>query len=148
MTTTTENKTAQIPGELRTVHIGHAASVTVRMPTADECARGCPEGAPVLVVSDGVRKNVFPHWVTLEFDDPHGQPEPDAARDAAAYVLDIAAERLGLAVARVEDLAAALRGSPCEVTHLADKVRQEEADAWHCADASMCDLARPVARAT
>ena len=71
------------------------------------------------------RTRCFPHWVTLSYDDPHAQPEPDAERDAALFVLDVISEELGLIGARIADLAKAEHGSPCGVIHLADKIRQE-----------------------
>ena len=127
----------QHAAESLAVHIDHAAVVAVRMPTAEECARGYQAGAPVIVVADGGRDEVFPSWVTLSFDDPHGQPEPDAVQDAARYVAAIIGEQLHNVGGMVTDLAAALRRSPCSVTHLADEVREEEKAAWRCADASV-----------
>jgi hypothetical protein len=137
----TSNTPTGQPTEKLTVHIDHAASVMVRMPTPEECAAGYPPGAPVLVVSDGVRDKVFPCSVTVMFDDPHGQPEPDAVRDAARYVLGVICEELSLVRARAADLADAFRRSPCSVVHLADEVREEREAAWHCQDASMCQFA-------
>jgi hypothetical protein len=121
------------------MHIGHGATVTARMPTTEEVARGFPEGAPVMVVSNGANTKIVPHWVTLEFDDPHGQAAPDAVNDAARYVLRIISEQMQLTNGRIVDLAAALGQSPCHVGHLADEVRDEEDAAWQCADASMCE---------
>lgn len=134
----TEDAAAIAPGDRGTMHIGYAAVVTARMPTAEECARGFQEGEPVLVVADGIRDKVYPAWVTLTFDDPHGQPEPDALRDITAYVLKLIGEQLHLTGGRVADLAGALRRSPCSVTHLADAMREEEEAAWHCADTGQC----------
>jgi Bacterial regulatory proteins, gntR family len=127
------------------IHVDHASAVSARMPTADECAVGYPDGAPVLVVANGVRDKVFPHWVTLAFDDPHGQPEPDAVRESAAYVLGVIGEDLGLVAARVADLAEAVHRSPCSIVHLADKIRKERAAEFSCMDASMCEHAARAA---
>ena len=117
----------EYPGERLTVHIDHAATVTARMPTTDECARGYPKDVPVLVVVDGIADKVFPYFVALTFDNPHGQPEPDAARDAALYVLDIIGQDLNLVNGRVDELIGAVSRSPCSVAHLADEVREDRA---------------------
>jgi DNA-binding transcriptional regulator YhcF (GntR family) len=127
------------------VHIDRASAVTVRMPTADERAVGYPDGAPVLVVANVGRDNVFPHWITLAFDDPHGQPEPDAVRESAVYVLGVIGEELGLVAARVADLAEAVYRSPCSVVHLADRIREERAAEFGCMDASVCEHAARTA---
>lgn len=134
----TQHVTEQ-PAETRSVRIDHAAAVTARMPTPEECNAGFPLGVPVLVVADSHgRDKVFPHWVTVTFDDPHGQPEPDAVRDTAAYVLGVIGEHLGNARADLARLARALGQSPCSVTHLADEVREREDELWYCADNSLC----------
>lgn len=114
----------EYPGEKLTVHIDHAAAVTARMPTADECARGYPQDVPVLVVADGAKDKVFPYFVALTFDDPHRQPEPNAVGEAALYVLDTIGQDLNLVNARVDELIGAVRRSPYSVTHLADEVRE------------------------
>jgi hypothetical protein len=136
----------QYPGEKLTVHIDRAAAVTARMPTQEECAAGYPPGAPVLVVEDGgTGGKVFPHLVALTFDDPHGQPAPDAVRDAALFVLRAIGQDLSLVHARIGDLIGAFRRSPCAVAHLAVEVREEQAAAWQCADPSVCErAARPA----
>jgi hypothetical protein len=136
------------PAEARSFRVDRAAVITVRMPTADERDSGYPEGEPVMVVSDGAKSTVFPCWMSLTVDDPHVAPKPDAARDAVAYVLGVIGEQLHLAGARVADLTGAVRRSPCEVAHLAADVRESEDAAWGCADATMCDLARPAVSAT
>ena len=132
-----------LQAEQARIHVDHASVVTTRMPTPDECAVGYPEGVPVLVVSNGVRDNVFPHWVTLAFDDPHGQPEPDAVGESAAYVLGVIDEELGLVAGRIADLAEAVRRSPCSIVHLADKIREERAADFSCMDASVRSKASP-----
>lgn len=130
------------------MHIDRASSVATRMPTPAERAVGYPEGAPVLVVGDGVRDKVFPHWITLQFDDPHGQPEPDAVRESADYVLGVICEELGLVAARVADLAEAIQRSPCSIVHLADQIREERAAEFTCMDASVCEHAARTAAGT
>ena len=130
------------PGE---IHIDRAVTVATRMPTPDECALGYPEGDPVLVVTERVGPGkVFPRWVTLTFDDPHGQPEPDAVQAAAVEVLGVISEELGLVNARIADLADAAHRSPCSITHLADKIRDERDAEFGCADASMCAQNHPA----
>jgi len=131
-----------------TIHINRAAVITTRMPTADECASGFPDGAPVLVVADGGPEKVFPYWVMLTCDDPHGQPEPGVFQDAAAYVLDVIAEELELVTGRYNDLAEALRRSPCNVPHLADRIRAERAADWLDSDATLHEIATLAGSAT
>ena len=111
-----------------TMHIDHAAAVTARMPTPREIRRGFPADAPVLVIDRGHHGElVLPHYITVTFDGPHGTPEPDAARDAAVYVLGIIGERLGNLHADLDDLTGALSRSPCGVVDLAGKVHREQA---------------------
>ena len=128
-----------------TVHIDHAAVVTARMPTSDECAHGFPDGVPVLVVDDGVMDKVFPHWVAVTFDDPHVRAEPDAVQDAAIYVLKMIGEQMELVGGRVTDLASAIRRSPCSVTHLADVMREEDEAPGHSTNASFVTSVAGVA---
>lgn len=129
------------------VTVDRAAKVTTRMATPAECARGYPEG-PVLVVTDRLGTRVHPHWVTLAFSEPHGQPEPDAVQQAAAYVLGVIGEDLDLLGTRIADLAGAFSLSPCRVAHMAGEVREERAAEWARADLSACSLAAPAASAT
>jgi len=127
-----------------TIRVDHAVAVTVRMPTPQERDRGYPD-APVLVVTGwGSAEKVFPPWVELIFDDPHGQPEPGEVAAAAAYVLGTISEELANVRATVKSLAGAFGGPPCRVTELAAEVREERAAEWYCADADMCTQARPA----
>lgn len=139
MTTTAP---ARHPGKAGTIRIDHAATVTARMPTAEEAARGYPPDMPVLVVSDpchpGRRDKVISGLAALVFGDPHATPEPDAVRDAALYVLGVIGEELNLVHGRVSDLMEAARQSPHGLTRLAGQVREERDAQWQCADASMC----------
>jgi hypothetical protein len=139
------NFTDEHPGETVSHHVDHAAVIRARMPTADECARGYAEGAPVLVVSNGITDKVFPCWVQVTVDGPHGTPEPDAVAQAAVYVLGIISERLDNLTADVDDLAGAFGRSPCSVVEQAGTVREEEAASWRCADPGLCVLACPAA---
>jgi len=141
------NSTTRHLGEALSFRLDSAAVVTVRMPTDDERGHGYPEGQPVMVVADGVLPKVFPAWVTLAVSSPHAAPAPDAARDALAYVLGIIGEKLDAVAALVADLAQAAE-SPCAIAHLAGEVRESEAAAWYCADASRCALAGPAPAAT
>jgi hypothetical protein len=142
----TRDGSAGVPGEPGTVHIDRGATVTARMPTAEECARGYPEGTPVMVLKDGSYDKIYPHWVTLQFDDPHGQPDPAAVHDTAAYVLRLIGEQLDLTRGRVTDLADALRWGPCHVAHLADKMREEEEDEGPCEPARQPAAGRRAGR--
>jgi hypothetical protein len=129
-------------------HIDHAATVTARMPTPEECAAGFTPDAPVLVVEGGgLDDKVFSSLTALTFDDPHGQPGPDAVRAAVLYVLGIIGQDLNLMNARVDELADAIRRSPCAVGHLADAIREEQSAMFHCADPSMCEHTGQPSRA-
>lgn len=142
------NLTDERPAKTASFHIDRAAVIRVRMPTAEECARGYPAGDPVLVVSDGsLTDKVFPCWIQVTVDSPHGTPEPDAVAQAAVYVLGIIGERLNNLTADIGDLAGAFSWSPCSVTDLAGQVREQEAASWYCADESMCAVTRAAAGA-
>ena len=101
----TMSSTDEHSGQAATFHVDRAAVIRARMPTPEECARGYAAGAPVLVVNDGITDKVFPCWVQVTVDDPHGTPQPDAVRDAAVYVLGIIGEQLDNLSADLDDLA-------------------------------------------
>ncbi len=146
-TETTTYADQQAQGK-RTIHVGHAVTVAARMPTAAECARGYPVGSPVLVVTGWGCDKIYPQGYELAFDDPHGQPEADETREAAAYVLGTVSEELANIRGRVGDLRNALRGTPCRVTELAGQVREARENEMYCADVSLCRLVGPAADAT
>jgi hypothetical protein len=117
-----------IRGDICLSEIDGLESVIARMPTVDECRYyGLSADAPVLIMRRRGREQLYAADMVRLTVDAGPPPAPDAAREAARYVVGHILEDLDHVRAKLADLADATEAPPQEIIRLADEYRRERA---------------------
>jgi hypothetical protein len=112
--------------------LDHFESLTARMPTEDECARGYPAGVPVIVVRKGARAGEMAYRSDLtEFTiDTTPAPDPEGTREAIRSVLHHVMEDMGNNLDTLFRLASATGRTNRDVLRVAAEREQWRKDQW------------------